>query len=187
MRGKSKKSPPWKSFACLAGILAISQLRAKDPPQPTPTPDPALELSPAQDRAIQQVNDYFDQSEKPMRATLKTAQDEYNLALKAKPVDLRHDVIHPGVQARLQPACSPGSVPEPFGPIPGLPVPPVTPILCSFIHPVANLRPSMSYLRQMQDILHPWSNSHDGQPACLGPWINFERHRLPPGFNRIVF
>jgi Heavy-metal resistance len=92
MRGKNKKSPPWKSFAFLAGIslelvLTVSQLRAKDPPHPTPTPDPVLELSPAQDRAVQQVNDYFDQSEKPMRATLKTAQDEYNLALKAKPVD----------------------------------------------------------------------------------------------------
>jgi Spy/CpxP family protein refolding chaperone len=92
MRGENKKSPPWKSFAFLAGItlelfLAVSPLRAKDPPQASPTPDPALELSPSQDRAVQQINDYFDQNEKPIRATLKTAQDEYNLALKAKPVD----------------------------------------------------------------------------------------------------
>ena len=92
MRRKSKKSPSWKrserfGSIALASLLAVASLRAKDPPQATPTPDPALELSPAQDRAVQQVNDYFDQNEKPIRATLKAAQDEYNLALKAKPVD----------------------------------------------------------------------------------------------------
>jgi Spy/CpxP family protein refolding chaperone len=92
MQGKSKKSLPWKRSARLAGIalqlfLAVSPLRAEDPPQATPTPDPALELSPAQERTVQQVNDYFDQNEKPIRAAIKTAQAEYNLALKAKPVD----------------------------------------------------------------------------------------------------
>src|ERR1700719_3726080 len=92
MRRKSKKSPPRKrserfGSIALASFLAVASLRAKDPPQVTPTPDPALELSPAQDRAVQQVADYFDQTEKPIRARLKTTQDDYNLALKAKPVD----------------------------------------------------------------------------------------------------
>jgi Spy/CpxP family protein refolding chaperone len=75
-------------------FLAVSPLTAKDPPQATPTPDPALELSPEQDRAVQQINEYFDQNEKPIRATLKAARDEYNLALKAKPLD------HSTVQAK---------------------------------------------------------------------------------------
>ena len=92
MRGKSKINPTCKQSARLAVIalglfLAAAVLRAKDPPQATPTPDPALELSPEQDRAVQQINDYFEQNEKHMRATLKTVQDEYELALKAKPVD----------------------------------------------------------------------------------------------------
>lgn len=68
-------------------VLAVSALAAKDHPQPTPTPDPALELSPEQDQAIQKINDYFDQNEKPMRATLKLARLEYTLVVKAKPVD----------------------------------------------------------------------------------------------------
>jgi Spy/CpxP family protein refolding chaperone len=92
MRGKSKINPTWNLSARLAPIalglfLGAALLRAKDPPQATPTPDPAMDLSPEQDRAVQRINDYFEQSEKPMRATLKTAQDEYTLALKAKPLD----------------------------------------------------------------------------------------------------
>jgi hypothetical protein len=104
MRGKGKKSiqetirwfswrRPRRLGGGLAAVIALnlflsgSASPAKDPPHPTPTPDPALELSQAQDKAVQSVNQYFDQSEKPLRATLKTAQDEYNLASKAKPVD----------------------------------------------------------------------------------------------------
>jgi Spy/CpxP family protein refolding chaperone len=75
------------TFFAVTLVLNVTSLPAKGPPQATPTPDPALELSPAQDRAVQQVADYFDQTEKPIRARLKTAQDDYNLALKAKPVD----------------------------------------------------------------------------------------------------
>jgi hypothetical protein len=87
-RSVLKRFPPLHLlFVALNLLLDVTPLPAKDLPQATPSPGPALELSPAQDRAVQRVADYFDLTEKPIRARLKTAQDEYNIALKAKPVD----------------------------------------------------------------------------------------------------
>ncbi|MBV8377710.1 MAG: periplasmic heavy metal sensor [Verrucomicrobia bacterium] len=76
-----------RSLVIIGLTLAGGTLWAKNPPEPAPTPDPALELSPTQDREIKRINDYFDQSEKPVRALLKSAREEYKLAVNAKPVD----------------------------------------------------------------------------------------------------
>ena len=74
-------------FVILGLILAVGTLSAKDPPKPAATPDPALELSPAQDQQIQRINDLFAKNEKPLSDALKRANDEYKRAINAHPVD----------------------------------------------------------------------------------------------------
>jgi Spy/CpxP family protein refolding chaperone len=74
-------------FIILGLLLAVGNLSAKDPPQRAPTPDPALELSPAQDQQIQRINNLFAQNEKPWSDALKKAREEYKRAKNAHPVD----------------------------------------------------------------------------------------------------
>ena len=71
----------------LAVICATGTLSAKNPPQPAPTPDPALELSPTQDDQIQRINNLFAQQEKPLSDALKRARKDYQRAINAHPVD----------------------------------------------------------------------------------------------------
>jgi Spy/CpxP family protein refolding chaperone len=67
-------------------VFATGTLAAEEP-QPIPTPDPALQLSPWQDREIQKVNDYFDQNEKPLLDALQKARADYKVALRVKPLN----------------------------------------------------------------------------------------------------
>jgi Spy/CpxP family protein refolding chaperone len=71
----------------LAAICATGTLSAKNPPQPAPTPDPALELSPTQDDQIQRINNLFAQQEEPLSDALKKARKDYKRAINAHPVD----------------------------------------------------------------------------------------------------
>ena len=87
LTGQRKFIPLRIPFIILGLILAVRTLSAKDPPKPAPTPDPALDLSPAQDQQIQRINDLFAKNEGPLSDALKKARDEYKRAINAHPVD----------------------------------------------------------------------------------------------------
>ena len=87
LTGQRKFIPLRIPFIILGLILAVRTLSAKDPPKPAPTPDPALDLNPAQDQQIQRINDLFAKNEGPLSDALKKARDEYKRAINAHPVD----------------------------------------------------------------------------------------------------